>query len=55
MDERGCYGNDSANGIIRQFDDREICALWILDEEGWHFSVVDIVGVLSEGANLKNY
>ena len=40
---------------IRFFDDKEVRAIW--DDEGskWWFSVVDIVGVLSESADSRNY
>ena len=45
----------SANNIIRQFDDKEIRAVWIPEEEEWYFSVVDVVGVLTESQNPRNY
>jgi cell filamentation protein len=40
---------------IRFFDDKEVRAVW--DDEGskWWFSVVDIVGVLSQSADSRNY
>ena len=40
---------------IRFFDDKEVRAAW--DDEGsrWWFSVVDIVGVLSQSADSRNY
>jgi cell filamentation protein len=40
---------------IRFFDDTEVRAVW--DDEGckWWFSVVDIVGVLSQSADSNNY
>ena len=48
-------GNALSDGIIRQFDDREIRAVWVPEEEEWYFSVVDVVGALSESANPRNY
>ena len=45
----------SANNIIQQFDDKEIRAVWIPEEEEWYFSVVDVVGVLTESQNPRNY
>jgi cell filamentation protein len=40
---------------IRFFDDKEVRAFW--DDEGskWWFSVVDIVGVLRQSADSRNY
>jgi len=40
---------------IRFFDDREVRAIW--DDEGsqWWFSVIDIVGVLSQSTDSRNY
>ena len=40
---------------IRFFDDKEVRAVW--DDEGskWWFSVIDIVSVLSQSADSRNY
>jgi len=40
---------------IRFFDDKEVRAIW--DDEGseWWFSTVDVVGVLSQSADSRNY
>jgi cell filamentation protein len=40
---------------IRFFNDKEVRAVW--DDEGfkWWFSVVDIVGVLSQSTDSRNY
>jgi len=40
---------------IRFFDDREVRAVWDDESSKWWFSVVDIVGVLSQSADPKNY
>jgi cell filamentation protein len=40
---------------IRFFDDKEVRAVWDDDNSKWWFSVVDIVGVLSQSADSKNY
>jgi cell filamentation protein len=40
---------------IRFFDDREVRAVWDDDNSKWWFSVVDIVGVLSQSADARNY
>ena len=48
-------GNDSNNSIIRQFDDKEIRAVWVPEEEEWYFAIVDVVGVLSDSDNPAVY
>ena len=48
-------GNESANSFITQFEDKKIRATWVPEEEEWYFSVVDVVGVLSESSNPRNY
>jgi cell filamentation protein len=40
---------------IRFYDDKEVRAIWDDDESKWWFSVVDIVGVLSQSADPRNY
>jgi len=40
---------------IRFFDDREVRAVWDDEKSRWWFSVVDIVGVLSQSADSRNY
>ena len=40
---------------IRFFDDQEVRAVWDDDESKWWFSVVDVVGVLSQSADARNY
>jgi len=45
-----------ANKIsIRFFDDREVRAVWDDESSKWWFSVVDIVDVLSQSADSRNY
>ena len=40
---------------IRFFNDREVRAAWDDENNKWWFSVVDIVAILSESADAKNY
>ncbi|MDR2088024.1 MAG: Fic family protein [Clostridiales Family XIII bacterium] len=40
---------------IRFFDDKEVRAVWDDESSKWWFSVVDIVGVLSQSADSRNY
>lgn len=41
--------------MLVQFEDNEIRRVWREDEEKWYFSVVDIVGALSESDNPRVY
>ena len=40
---------------IRFFDDKEVRAVWDDEDSKWWFSVVDIVDVLSQSADSRNY
>lgn len=40
---------------IKLFNDKKVRVEWIQSEERWYFSVVDIVGVLTESENQRNY
>ena len=40
---------------IRFFDDKEVRAVWNDESSKWWFSVVDVVGVLSQSADSRNY
>jgi cell filamentation protein len=40
---------------IRFFDDKEVRAVWDDEASMWWFSVVDIVGVLSQSTDSRNY
>ena len=40
---------------IKLFNNKEIRSLWNKEEEEWYFSVIDVVGVLSESKNPQNY
>ena len=44
---------DKINNKLIVFEDKQIRRVWHNDE--WHFSVVDIVGVLSESTDSRNY
>ncbi|MBQ9043929.1 MAG: hypothetical protein IJ111_14090 [Eggerthellaceae bacterium] len=46
-------GNVSSDSIIRQFEDKEIRAVWVHEEEEWYFSVVDVVGVLADSDSYQ--
>ena len=40
---------------IRLFNDARIRVLWDDEQEKWYFSIVDVVGVLTESLNPNNY
>lgn len=40
---------------IQVFDDRKVRTVWDSDTEDWYFSVVDVVGVLTDSENPRRY
>lgn len=40
---------------MQVFDDRKVRTVWDSDTEEWYFSVVDVVGVLTDSANPTDY
>ena len=40
---------------IKLFNDKQIRTIWDDDKEKWFFSVVDVVGVLTESPNPRKY
>ena len=40
---------------IKVFEDKQVRTLWNAKEEEWYFSVVDVVGILTDSANPNNY
>ena len=42
-------------GELKLFEDTKIRTAWSEEEEEWYFSVVDVVGVLTESPNPNNY
>ena len=40
---------------IKLFQNKRIRSVWIEEEEEWYFSVVDVVGALSESSNPRRY
>lgn len=45
----------NTNKFIINFEDAPIRRVWDEKEEKWYFSVVDVVGILSESADPRNY
>lgn len=40
---------------IKQFDNRDIRSIWDNEREEWYFSVVDVVGALTDSPNPRDY
>ncbi len=40
---------------IKLFNEQRIRTQWDEDQEKWYFSIVDVVGVLTESENPNNY
>ena len=40
---------------IKLYENKAIWSVWDNEQEKWYFSVVDVVGVLTENANSNNY
>ncbi len=43
------------NNEIKIYENKEIRSIWNEDVEEWYFSIVDVVGVLSESTNPRDY
>ena len=37
------------------FQDKKICSVWSREEQQWYFSVVDVVGALTDSVNATDY
>ena len=46
--------SQSTSGSIKLFEDRSIRAVWNADEEEWYFSVVDVVGALTDSTDFQS-
>jgi hypothetical protein len=40
---------------IKLFETRQVRSLWDQDKEAWYFSIVDVVGVLTDSPNPRTY
>jgi len=40
---------------IKLFEDRKIRAVWDEEQEEWYFSIVDVVGILTDSVNPQAY
>lgn len=47
--------NDMSINQIKLFEGKEVRSIWDVEKEEWYFSVVDVVGVLTESNNPRGY
>lgn len=40
---------------LQLFEQKQVRSLWNEEEEKWYFSIVDVIGILSESSNPNNY
>ena len=40
-------------GIVKQFEDHQIRSAWSAEEERWYFSIVDVVGALTDQSSTR--
>ena len=43
------------NNEIKIIEGNQICSIWDNEQEEWYFSVVDIVGALTDSKNPRDY
>ena len=42
-------------GIVKQFENHQIRSAWNAEEERWYFSIVDVVGALTDSSDPRQY
>jgi len=40
---------------IKLFETKQVRSIWNVDEEKWYFSIVDVIGILTDSPNPNNY
>ena len=40
---------------IKVFEEKKVRTVWDSDKEEWYFSIVDVVAVLTDSPNPRNY
>jgi hypothetical protein len=40
---------------IKIFEERKVRTLWDAGQEKWYLSIVDVIGILTDSPNPKNY
>ena len=47
--------NNKLETILNLFEGKEIRSIWDADKEDYYFSVVDVISVLTDSNNPRNY
>jgi hypothetical protein len=40
---------------IKIFEDKKVRTLWVVEQEKWYFSIVDVIAILTESPNPRKY
>ncbi|MFU0464457.1 BRO family protein [Gardnerella vaginalis] len=48
-------GENNVNNEIKLFEDKQVRSAWDKEKEEWYFSVVDVVAVLTDSKNPRDY
>jgi BRO family, N-terminal domain len=40
---------------IKIFEDKKVRTLWVIEQEKWYFSIVDVIAILTESPNPRKY
>jgi len=40
---------------IQLFEQKQVRSLWVSEQEKWYFSIVDVVGILTDSPNPRKY
>ncbi len=48
-------GTMKKENTIKLFQDQQVRAIWDNEQEQWYFSIIDVVGVLTESLNARRY
>ena len=47
--------NMSKERSIKLFEQKQVRSVWDDEQEKWYFSIVDVIGVLTDNPNANNY
>jgi hypothetical protein len=42
-------------GNIKLFEDKKVRSQWDAEQEKWYFSIVDMIGILTDSPDSRNY
>ena len=47
--------NQDKKNAIKLFEEYKVRTSWVAEEEKWYFSVVDVIAILTDSPNPRNY